>query len=265
MEKTFANKNEWALILGGSSGMGLASAHKLASEGMNVCIVHRDRRSELSKLKEHFEVMKSNGVQVVSHNIDATRADKREETIDQFITNEINGGKVKTLVFSIARGNLKPLVSEDRDTLQNDDFKVTIDAMAICFYDWVQAIHTRNIFSTDTRLISFTSEGNQRAWKNYAAVSAAKGALEAISRSIALEYAAYGLKSNCIQAGVTETHSFEMIPGHEEIRKHTLARNPYKRLTTPEDVANVVYLLCRDEARWINGTIIPVDGGEGIC
>jgi enoyl-[acyl-carrier protein] reductase I len=55
-----------------------------------------------------------------------------------------------------------------------------------------------------------------------------------------------------------------MIPGSEQMIKHTLKRNPNKRLTSPEDVANVVYLLSRDEAKWITGSVIPVDGGEHL-
>jgi len=120
------------------------------------------------------------------------------------------------------------------------------------------------LFSGDARVVSFTSEGNTKAWKNYAAVSAAKVTLEAITRNIALEYAPFGIRANCIQAGVTDTASLRMIPGSEEIKKHSLLRNPFNRLTLPEDVANVVYLLSKDEAAWINGTIIPVDGGEHI-
>ena len=55
-----------------------------------------------------------------------------------------------------------------------------------------------------------------------------------------------------------------MIPGNNKLKKHSLERNPFDRLTLPEDVANVVYLLSKDEAAWINGTIIVVDGGEHI-
>ena len=55
-----------------------------------------------------------------------------------------------------------------------------------------------------------------------------------------------------------------MIPKSDKIKEYTLKRNPFKRLTTPEDIANVVYLLCKDEARWINGTTVTVDGGEHI-
>ncbi len=264
LDNTFSNKQEWALILGGSSGLGLASAKKLASHGMNIIIMHRDRKSEMLKFDEEVELMKSWGVDVISFNMDITRVDKRTEAVAAISAHILPHGKIKTLIHSIARGNLKPLHGEVGTVLTNDDFKVTLEAMAISLYDWVRDVHQADLFAADARVISFTSEGNSRAWQNYAAVSAAKVALESISRSIALEYAPYGIRSNCVQAGVTDTPSFRMIPGHEDIKAHTLKRNPYQRLTTPEDVAAVVYLLCRDEASWINGAIIPVDGGERI-
>lgn len=148
--------------------------------------------------------------------------------------------------------------------LQTDDFQLTIQAMGISLFDWVKAIFEAKLFSEDARVVSFTSEGNSKAWRNYAAVSAAKVTLEAITRNIALEFACFGIRANCIQAGVTDTASLGMIPGSDEIKKHSLQRNPFDRLTLPEDVANVVYLLSKDEAAWINGTIITVDGGEHI-
>jgi enoyl-[acyl-carrier protein] reductase I len=136
--------------------------------------------------------------------------------------------------------------------------------MGISLYDWTKGIFDAKLFAKDSRIISFTSEGNTKAWKNYAAVSAAKATLEAITRNIALEFAPFGIRANCIQAGVTDTASLRMIPGSEKIKEHSLLRNPFRRLTLPEDVANVVYLLSKDEATWINGCVIPVDGGEHI-
>ena len=136
--------------------------------------------------------------------------------------------------------------------------------MAFSLYDWTKAIFDKKIFAKDARVISFTSEGNKKAWENYAAVSTAKVALEAISRNIASEFAKHGIKSNCIEAGITDTASFRMIPGSEKLREHTIQRNPFKRLTTPEDVANVVYLLTKEESKWITGITIPVNGGEHL-
>ena len=263
MVKEFEHKNEWALILGGSSGLGLATAKKLAKHGMNVCVVHRSSRSQLIQIEKEFNVIKQEGVDFISYNSDATRPENRAKLIED-LKKEIQAGKIKTLVHSVAKGNLKPMVSDLSPALQAEDFQITIQAMGVSLYDWVKVVFEAKLFSDDARVVSFTSEGNSKAWKNYAAVSAAKVTLEAITRNIALEFARFGIRANCIQAGVTDTASLRMIPGSDEIKKRSLLRNPYGRLTLPEDVANVVYLLSKDEAAWINGTIIPVDGGEHI-
>ncbi|MBG6129544.1 enoyl-[acyl-carrier protein] reductase I [Aquimarina sp. EL_43] len=262
MNNDFVNKNEWALILGGSSGLGLASAKKLALHGMNIIIVHRNRKSEMNQIEADFIKIKETGVGFLSLNIDLLKPEKRMEAIAK-IANIIDEGRIKTIVHSVAKGNLKPMIDATH-VLKNDDFHLTIDAMAISLYDWVTLVFKAALFAEDARVISFTSEGNTKAWKNYAAVSAAKVALEAITRSIALEFAPYGIKANCLQPGAVDTQSLRMIPGHEQIIEHSLKRNPFNRITTPEDVANVVYLLCREEASWINGCVIPVNGGEHL-
>jgi len=262
--KEFQSKNYWALVLGGSSGLGLATAKKLAKHGMNICVVHRNSRFQEAEITLEFNKIKTEGVQFVSFNMDAINPEKRNEIIIELKQHLGQDGKIRTLVHSIAKGNLKPMVANENPSLKNDDFILTINAMAISLYDWTQAIFEANLFAKDTRIISFTSEGNTKAWKHYAAVSAAKVTLEAITRNIALEFAPLGIKANCIQAGVTDSPSLRLISGYEKMKAHTELRNPFMRLTTPEDVANVVYLLCKDEASWINGSIIPVDGGEHI-
>ena len=263
MVKEFKNKKEWALILGGSSGLGFATAKKLAKHGMNICIVHRNPRSHMEQVNKNFKEIVLDSVAFVSYNMDALKLENRIEIVEN-LKKKLKEGKIKILVHSIAKGNLKPMVSNTNPTLKSDDFKLTIDAMGISLYDWVKTVFESKLFSEDARVISFTSEGNCRAIENYAAVSAAKLTLEAITRNIALEFACFGIRANCIQAGVTDTSSLRMIPGSDKLIKHSLERNPFDRLTLPEDVANVVYLLSKDEAAWINGTIIAVDGGENI-
>jgi enoyl-[acyl-carrier protein] reductase I len=264
MVKEFENKHLWAVILGGSSGLGLATAQKLAKHGCNICIVHRNRKSELPAIEKEFDLIKKEGVDVLTFNVDGLKEEERNKVVLALKKHFGNTGKIRIFVHSVAKGNLKPMVSEEKNILKNDDFRLTIEAMAISLYDWTNALFEAKLFASDARIVSFTSEGNTKAWKNYAAVSAAKTALEAITRNIALEFAPHGIKANCIQAGITDTASFRAIPGSELIKAHALLRNPFKRLTTPRDVANVVYLLSKDEADWINGTIIPVDGGEHI-
>ncbi|UPK72565.1 SDR family oxidoreductase [Chitinophaga filiformis] len=263
MVKEFASHHYWAVILGGSSGLGLAAARKLAMHGMHLCIVHRDMRMDMERIDSDFNAIRASGVQVLAFNADAVNAAKRGEVLAALKTAMGENGRVRTLVHSIAKGNLKAMNS-DRAPLSTDDFHITLDNMAISLYDWTQHMVQQQLFAPDARVLSFTSEGSSKAWKHYGAVAAAKAALESISRHIALEFAPLGLRANCIQAGVTDTRSMQLIPGSENIITYTKQRNPFHRLTTPEDVANAVYLLCKDEAAWINGAVIPVNGGEHI-
>lgn len=304
MSKTFENTGYWALILGGSSGIGLASAQKLAAEGMNVCIVHRDRRASLPAIEMAFEQIRAQGVELLSFNVNAISKEGRTKIIEA-IQSHFEGGNqvIKVLLHSIAKGNLKLMAPLSNDALMNeetlttitglekspttehthhlhqslhanfqdektflksDDYALTIEAMAISYYDWIKAVWEKQLFAKDARCIALTSQGSQKAWRQYGAVAAAKAALEAIARSVALEMAPYGLRSNIIQAGITDTASLRMIKGSDQLKLNAALSNPFQRLTLVEDVANVVYLLCREEAAWINGAIIPVDGGENI-
>jgi len=263
--REFNDTNNWSIILGASSGLGLATAQKLAAHGMNLCLVYRNRRRDLEAIEYNFQkIIETHNVELVHYNLDAIKAENRKLIVNELKNKLAGKGKVKSLIHSIAKGNLKPMTSSNESELKNDDFRLTIESMAISLYDWTKEIFSHKIFAEDTRIISYTSEGNTKVWTNYAAVSAAKVALESISRSIALEFANYGIKSNCIQAGITDTASLNRIPGSDLLKELAIKRNPSGRLTTAEDVANATYLLIKDEAKWITGTIIPVNGGEHL-
>ncbi len=148
--------------------------------------------------------------------------------------------------------------------LEEEDMARTIHAMGTSLLGWTQTLRERGLFASDARVLGLTSEGNAVAWKGYAAVAAAKVALESVSRSIAVEMAPFGIRSNIVQAGVTDTPALRVIPGSDHLKAQARIRNPFGRLTTPEDVANAIYLLCLPESAWINGAIIRVDGGERI-
>lgn len=259
----FENQNHWAIILGGSSGLGLASAKKLAQEGMNICIVHRNSRSEMKTISESFSDIESLGVKFLAFNVDAMNNDKMEMVLTE-LKKAMGSSRVRCLLHSIAKGNLKPMLDPQQIELQKEDLMITYQNMAVSLYEWTKAVYHKQMFAKDSRVISFTSEGNQKPIKGYGAVSVAKVALEAITRNIALEFASEGIRANCIQAGITNTVSQRKIPGSEEMRAYAVRRNPFGRITKPKDVANVVYLLCKEEAAWINGAIIPVDGGESL-
>jgi len=257
-------KKNWALILGGSSGLGLATAKKLARHGFHIIVIHRDRRADMEAINSEFDEITSYGGLFKAFNVDALQKNKRIAVINDVIDSLPIDHKISVMVHSIAKGNLKPMYAEGQDTLTDQDLKITLEAMALSLYDWTKALVNANLFAADVRIISFTSEGNSRSLPNYAAVSLAKVALESLTRSIALEFAPLGIKANCIQAGITLTKSFEMIPGHQKNKADALKRNPNNRLTIPQDIANAVYLLTMDEAKWITGTVIKVDGGESL-
>ncbi len=307
-----SDKNEWALILGGSSGFGLATAHKLSENGLNICVVHRDRRGAMSRIEPEFEKIRVRGVDLLTFNQDALADDSRTEILDALAERlAVDGGRLRLLLHSIAFGNLKLIgpeapsddahriafarelgVEEDRLAdaadrsfaegvdgvqgltsppayaqdlfLEDEDMVRTIYAMGTSLLTWTQDVLGRRLFAPDARVLGMTSEGNEVAWKGYAAVAAAKVALESVSRSIAVEMAHFGLRSNIVQAGVTDTPALRLIPGNDHLKAQARSRNPFGRLTTPEDVANVIYLLSLPEAAWINGAIIRVDGGEHI-
>ncbi|MBU1194487.1 MAG: SDR family oxidoreductase [Proteobacteria bacterium] len=303
----------WAVIIGGSSGFGLASAKKLARHGMNLCIVHRDRRGAMSRIQPQFDQLQDTGVKVVTFNLDALSDTGRTQVLDELETTLAETGKIRMLLHAVAFGNLKLLVPETKDDapkkarnalanalgisqeqihdsvknafeqgqdsfftlmdppaysndlmLEKEDFTRTVHAMGSNILEWVQDIFRRNLFAKDARILSLTSEGNTVAWKGYAAVAAAKAVLESVSRAMAKEFAPYGIRSNVIQAGVCDTPALRVIPGNQRIKALSGLRNPFGRLTQPEDVADVVFLLCLDEAAWINGALICADGGEKI-
>lgn len=303
----------WAVILGGSSGFGLATAHRLAAAGMNLCLVHRDRRALLAKIEPEFEKLRGTGVRVLVHNTDALSPEKRAAVLVDLADAMGDEGRVRVLLHSIAFGHLKPLAPEParaaggadprealagrlgidpealgaaadallaegvdaleglatppahgRRSLDAGDVAHTIHCMGTSLLDWTQDLLARGLFAEDARVFGLTSEGNSVAWKGYAAVAAAKLALEAVARSIATELAPHGIRCNVLQPGVTETPALEAIPGSARLKAQARRRNPFRRLTTPRDVANVIYLLSLDEAAWINGALIRVDGGEHV-
>lgn len=275
MNKQFLD--QWAIILGGSSGFGLAAVEKLAAHGMNIAVLYRETSAAERALKERLgRVAATAGVMVDPYNINALDAASRESFVRQFAARAGRRHSVRLLLHSIARGNLKPLVpipdaaasafgataADDPSLLSADDIRFTSYAMSTSLLDWARLLLQEGHFQPDARIIGLTSEGAHKYWDGYAAVSIAKSTLESLVTYMAVELAKYGLKTNLIQAGISETPSLKKIPASEELLELAMRRNPLGRTTRPEDIAGVIYLLCTDEASWINGSIIPVDGGE---
>ena len=104
--------DSWALILGGSSGFGLATAHELSRHGMHLCLVHRDRRGAMPRIQPEFDAIRARGVSLVTFNEDALSRERRGAILDQLAPALGERGKVRLLLHSIAFGNLKLIAPE---------------------------------------------------------------------------------------------------------------------------------------------------------
>ncbi|HET9622061.1 MAG TPA: SDR family oxidoreductase [Kofleriaceae bacterium] len=253
------------MILGASSGIGRASVLKLAADGFDVVGVHFDRRAAAPRLAALRDEVERLGRRLTLFNTNLAQPDNRRTVLDQLpaaLHGSDGPGQVHVVLHSVAFGVTRPLIGDG--SASEDDLNVTCAVMGHDVVHWVRGLLERGLLASPGRVLSLTSEGDRRAWKSYGPVSAAKAILESHTRQLAIELAPRKITVNCILAGVTDTPALRVIPGNEQIAAVSAQRNPHGRLTTPEDVADVVSLLCDPRAAWITGSIVSCDGGESI-
>lgn len=261
------SQNEWALILGASSGFGAAASRELAKRGMNIVGVHFDRAATMPGVQQLMKDLEATGAKVRFFNINASDPGKRNEVLDQ-MKQEFAGNaeaNVRVLLHSLAFGSLKPLVSmKPEEMLTQAQIEMTMDVMANTLVYWTQGAVSRGLMGKGGRIFAMTSSGGHSVLMNYGAVSAAKSALESYVRQLSLELGPMGITANTILAGVTDTPALRKIPGAVKMLDVAKAKNPSLRNGTPEDVARAIALLAHDESYFISGNIIRVDGGEDV-
>jgi enoyl-[acyl-carrier protein] reductase III len=258
-------EGKWALILGASSGFGAASARELARNGLNIFGVHLDLKATLPLAKQVIADIEATGRQAAFFNVNAADHDKRQKVLDDIQETLGPGGTIHVVMHSLAFGTLLPFIAEKpEEAISPAQMDMTLNVMANSLVYWVQDLHRRKLLTRGSRIFSMTSAGSHRVIRHYGAVSAAKAALESHTRQLALELAPEGILVNCIQAGVTDTPALRKIPGNEKIIAEAIDRSPSGQMTTPQDVAQTIAVLCDPRISWISGEIIRVDGGEDI-
>ena len=260
-------EQKWALILGASSGFGGASAYELAKAGYNILGVHLDRQVTMPLVTALTKKIERLGRKAVFFNINAADPIKRDDVLDEikekFATKE--NPKVSVLIHSLAFGALKAYVSQKpEDCITPAQMSMTLDVMAHSLVYWTQGLVHRNLFAEGGRIFALTSAGSSTVIPYYGAVSAAKAALESHIRQLAAEMGRFRITCNAIMAGVTDTPALRKIPGNDKMIESARMKNPFGRLTTPEDVAKAIVMLCHEGGDWISGNVIGVDGGEYI-
>jgi len=258
---------KWALVLGASSGFGGASAVALAKAGYNILGVHLDRQVTMPVVNGIIKKIERTGQKAVFFNMNAADQLKRNDTLDEikerFATKE--HPHINVLIHSLAFGTLKPYLSKDPvNCVSKAQMEMTLDVMAHSLVYWTQGLIQRDLFAKKGRIFAMTSAGSQSVFPSYGAVSAAKASLESHIRQLSVELGFMGITANAIMAGVTDTPALRKIPGNEHMMDAAKGKNPGGRLTTAQDVAKAIVMLCDEKADWISGNVMQVDGGEYI-
>lgn len=253
---------KYAVILGCSSGFGGATSIRLAKEGYDIFGVHLDRRATMPQVDELVAKIESFGSNAHFYNANAADEQKIVEISDDIREKIPKGQHVKVMLHSLAFGTLKRFIDDQEKALTRTNMNMTLEVMAHTLVYWSQAMYWRDLLGHGSRIFAMTSHGSDKAVSYYGAVSAAKAALEAHVRQLALELGKVGTTVNAIRAGVTDTPALRKIPGNDLMIKTALMRNPAGRLTTPEDIANAIVALSSMDAQWINGDVLSVDNAE---
>jgi enoyl-[acyl-carrier protein] reductase III len=248
-----------ALITGSSRGIGRGIALKLAAGGAKVAIHYYQNEAAA---KQTLAMLRDRGSDGFLIQADVSRA---EEVSRIFKKVKAEFGKLDIFV-SNARPELPTFYRAPMEiTLEQWD--MAVDSQAKAFLVGVQ--ESARLMGDGGRIIAITysPSGRTGSWQPWIAMGSAKAALDSLCRYFAVALAKRGITVNALSPGLTEDSVLNSLP--PEVQEMARAWyeggwTPGGRLTTPADVGNAVALLCAEEAGWITGQVIAVDGGASL-
>jgi NAD(P)-dependent dehydrogenase (short-subunit alcohol dehydrogenase family) len=239
-----------AIITGGASGIGLAIARKFVKEGITTVIVGRDKK----KLKEACSEMGKNAHLVVCDLADLDSIPSLvQSVIDKF-------GRIDILVNN-AGINMKKEIGDVTD----DDYQKIILTNQTSTFSLIREVAGFMKEQESGSILNISSMASLYGLPFVIAYTASKSAIEGMTRAMAVELSPDGIRVNCIAPGFIKTNmSSVALDKDPERKKKVLSRTPLGRLGRTEEVANAAYFLVSDEASYITGVVLPVDGGNSI-
>jgi len=254
-----STKGKYALITGSSRGIGRGIAVKLAEQGVKVAVHYYQNdaaaKDTLGRIRQHG----SDGFIVQA---DVSRTDEVRRMFGR-VQGEF--GALDVFV-SNARPELPTFYQAPMD-ITLDKWDMALDSQAKAFLVGVH--ESARLMGGGGRILAITYAPSARtgSWQPWVAMGSAKAAMEALVRYFAVALAKRGITVNALSPGLTEDSVLNSLPKPVQDMSrtwHEAGWTPAGRLTTPADIGNAVRLLCAEEAGWITGQVIAVDGGASL-
>ena len=223
------------LIIGGSSGIGLATVKKLISEGNKVWVASRNSN----------DILKSLGIEHISWDV-SEPAGSRFEALP-----ELQG-----LVYCPGTINLKPFHRLSREEFQHD-----LNINLLGAIDVLQSTFKQLKNAKGASVVLFSTVAATLGMNFHASIATAKSAIEGLGKSLAAEWASNAIRVNIIAPSLTDTPLASKLLADSDKKEAAGKRHPLGRVGTSEDLAELVSFLLSDKSGWITGQIIGVDGG----
>lgn len=252
----------WAVILGVSEGTGAAIARAVARDpGLDVFGAHRGNHPEAAALLEQ-EVIAA-GRRVVLRAADAGTAEGARRGVEELLA-VAGPGSVRLFVHSLASASMGRLAAGAGPRVAPRQVEKTFDVMAHSFLYWTQALVEGGLLGPSARLVGLTNSLDDSMVGGLGLIAAAKGALEAYVRTLALELGPLGHRVNLLKFPTVVTPAVRKVYGDEALGRIIATHQrmiPAGRMCSVEEVARFVTVLAGDAGEWFNGATIDYSGG----